>query len=68
MLRRFGFPQIRAEDTWRNIHRLLEGLKAVKYRQAGITIVQGTRLNPQQNMLLLSLVIPAPEKLLLVVD
>jgi transposase len=60
--------EIRAEDTWQNIHRLLQGLKAVKHWHAGKTIVQRTRLSPQQNMLLSSFGIPAPEKLLQVAD
>ena len=38
--------EIRVGDTWRNL-RLLEEVKAVRYRVHGLTLVQSTRLTAQ---------------------
>jgi hypothetical protein len=58
--------EIRAEDSWRNIRFVLEGLKAIRYRVQDTTIVQTTRLTPQATALLKKLQVPPPKRLLAV--
>ena len=56
--------EVRTEDTWRNLHRMLGDLKAVRYRQSGKTIVQRTRVAPELKAMLERLGISAPAKLI----
>jgi transposase len=58
--------EIRTADTWRNVHLLLEEIKAVRYRVQGTTIVQSTRLTPAAAALLKKLQVAPPKRLLVV--
>jgi transposase len=60
--------EIRTGETWRNLHRHLETLKAIRYRQSGKTIVQRTRISPELKETLARLTVPAPEKVLRIED
>jgi transposase len=56
--------ELRTEDTWRNLHHHLEGLKAIRYRQSGKTIVQRNRISPELKEILTKLSVPTPDKVL----
>jgi hypothetical protein len=58
--------EIRTGETWRNLRRVLEQIKAVRYRVHGTTIVQSTRLTPEAAAILKELGISPPKRLLAV--
>jgi hypothetical protein len=58
--------EIRTGDPWRNLHRLLDEVKAVRYRVQATTLVQSTRLTPHAAAMLKQLQMPPPKRLLAV--
>ena len=56
--------EIRVEDSWRNICRHLETMKAVRYRQSGKSIVQRTRISPELKEILGKLMVTPPSTVL----
>jgi transposase len=56
--------EIRAGDTWRNIHAELERVKVIEYDRGEARVVQTTELQPETAAVLRKLGVAAPAKLL----
>jgi len=56
--------EIRSGKPWREIHRELSAIKAIRYRTKNLQIVQCTKLKKSQRELLRNLGVPRPKRIL----